>query len=154
MSAEAPKLRTEDPMKISPLLVAAAAFAYGSAAEAGSSSFVVTAGQGVAVALPLIAGGISLSKRDGTGIAELGLDTLLTLGTAYGLGRVVREERPDHSDSHSFPSDTEALAAAPAAFLWDRYGWRYGLPAYAAAGFVAYSRVDGRKHHWWDVAAS
>ena len=56
--------------------------------------------------------------------------------------------------SQSFPSDTAALAFAPAQFLWDRYGWEYGIPAYAAAGFVAYSRVDARKHHWYDVTAS
>ena len=34
------------------------------------------------------------------------------------------------------------------------YGWEYGLPAYAAASFVGYSRIDAKKHHWYDVAAS
>ena len=67
---------------------------------------------------------------------------------------MVREQRPDHSDFKSFPSDTSALAFAPAQFLWDRYGWEYGVPAYAAAAFVGYSRVDAKRHHWWDVAAS
>ena len=122
--------------------------------EAGTASTVETVGQGVAVALPIVAGGISLYKHDDTGLAELGVDTLLTVGTAYGLSHIVQEQRPDKSDNRSFPSDTEALAAAPAAYLWDRYGWTYGLPAYAAAGFVAYARVDSQKHHWWDVAAS
>ena len=28
------------------------------------------------------------------------------------------------------------------------------MPAYLAAGFVGYSRVDAKKHHWYDVAAS
>jgi len=27
-----------------------------------------------------------------------------------------------------------------------RYGWEYGVPAYAAASFVAYSRVEAREH--------
>ena len=76
------------------------------------------------------------------------------MGTAYGLKHVIREKRPDGSDYQSMPSDTAALAFAPAQFLWDRYGWEYGVPAYAAAGFVAWSRVDARKHHWYDVAAS
>jgi len=70
------------------------------------------------------------------------------------LKQVVREQRPDHSDWQSFPSDTAALAFAPAQYLWDRYGWQYGLPAYAAAGFVGYSRVVSDEHHWWDVATS
>ena len=121
---------------------------------ARASSTVVSAGDGIAIALPVAAGAISLYKNDDTGLAEMGLNTFLTVGTAYGLSRIVREERPDRSDDHSFPSKTMALAFAPAAFLWDRYGWTYGVPAYAAAAFVGYSRVDGQKHHWWDVVAS
>jgi membrane-associated phospholipid phosphatase len=78
----------------------------------------------------------------------------VTVGIAYGLKQVIREQRPDKSDFKSMPSDTSALAFAPAQFLWDRYGWEYGLPAYAAAGFVGWSRVDAKKHHWYDVAAS
>ena len=69
-----------------------------------------------------------------------------TVGTAWALKHVVREQRPDHSDFQSFPSDTAALAFAPgASFLWDRYGWQVGVPAYAAAGFVGWSRVRCQK---------
>jgi membrane-associated phospholipid phosphatase len=28
------------------------------------------------------------------------------------------------------------------------------VPAYAAALFVGYSRVEAKEHHWYDVAAS
>lgn len=34
-----------------------------------------------------------------------------------------------------------------------RYGWEYGVPAYAAASFVAYSRVESGQHHPHDVIA-
>ena len=34
-----------------------------------------------------------------------------------------------------------------------RYGWEYGIPAYAAASFVAYSRVEAGEHHPHDVVA-
>jgi membrane-associated phospholipid phosphatase len=112
---------------------------------------IESAGTGVAIALPLIAGGIGLYKDDRTGLAELTVDTLATVGTAYALKNIVREQRPDKSNFQSFPSDTSALAFAPAQFLWDRYGWEYGLPAYAAASFVGYSRIDAKKHHWYDV---
>jgi membrane-associated phospholipid phosphatase len=115
---------------------------------------VESAGTGIAIALPLLAGGIAAYKQDWTGMAELGVDTFATVGTAYALKNIVREERPDHSDFQSFPSDTAALAFAPAQFLWDRYGWEVGLPAYAAAGFAGWSRIDARKHRWYDVAAS
>ncbi|MDE2184934.1 MAG: phosphatase PAP2 family protein [Alphaproteobacteria bacterium] len=121
---------------------------------ARADSGVETAGTGIAIALPLIAGGITLCKDDWKGAAQVTLSTALTVGTALALKQIVREQRPDHSDFHSFPSDTSALAFAPAQFLWQRYGWEYGLPAYGAATFVAWSRVDAQKHHWWDTAAS
>ena len=120
-------------------------------ADAGTSESL---GTGVAIALPVIAGGITLAKDDWKGTAQLTVDTIATVGVAYGLKHVTREQRPDKSDFQSMPSDTSALAFAPAQFLWDRYGWRYGVPAYAAATFVAWSRVDAQKHHWYDVAAS
>src|ERR1700761_6591092 len=118
------------------------------------ASGIESAGTGVAVALPVIAGGISLYQDDRTGLAQLTVDTLATVGTAYALKNIVREQRPDKSDFQSFPSDTAALAFAPAQFLWDRYGWEYGVPAYAAAIYPGYSRVEAKKHHWYDVAAS
>ena len=120
-------------------------------AFAGTSESV---GTDVAIALPLIAGGFTFAKDDWKGGFQLGVDTVVTVGLAYGLKHVIHEQRPDKSDNKSMPSDTSALAFAPANYLWDRYGWEYGLPAYAAATFVAWSRVDAQKHHWYDVAAS
>jgi membrane-associated phospholipid phosphatase len=125
--------------------------ALASPALAGSSESI---GTDVAIALPVIAGGITLYKDDWMGAAQLTVDTVATVGLAYGLKHVIKEQRPDKSDFQSMPSDTAALAFAPAQFLWDRYGWEYGLPAYGAATFVAWSRVDAQKHHWYDVAAS
>ena len=122
-----------------------------SAAHATSTD----AGQTVAIALPVAAGGVALLHDwDWQGVEQLTLDTGLTVGTAFALKQFVREQRPDGSDFHSFPSDTAALAFAPAQFLWDRYGWQYGVPAYLAAGYVGYERVHSGQHHWWDVAAS
>lgn len=120
-----------------------------------------TAGTAVAVALPVVAGGITAWKQDWTGSAQLVVSTVLTVGTVYGLKHIVKECRPfatpcTHGGPNwdSMPSDTSALAFAPAEFLRERYGWQYGLPAYAAATFVGWSRVDAQKHHWYDVAAS
>ena len=124
------------------------------AATPAHATSIETAGTDMAVALPLLAGGITLYKGDLTGTAELGGDTIGTVGSTYILKNFIKEQRPDKSDFQSFPSDTAALAFAPAQFLWDRYGWEYGLPAYAAALFVGYSRVEAKKHHWWDVATS
>jgi len=76
------------------------------------------------------------------------------VGTAYALKNLVREQRPDGSDWHSFPSGTTALAASGSSFLWGRYGWEYGIPAFAATEFVSYSRVQAKQHHWYDTLAS
>ncbi len=124
------------------------------AATTTKSSGLETAGTGIAIALPVIAGGIALYKHDKMGVAQLIVETGLTVGTAYALKQFVREKRPDGSDYQSFPSDTTALAASGASFLWGRYGWEYGVPAFAATGFVAYSRVQARQHHWYDTVAS
>jgi membrane-associated phospholipid phosphatase len=124
-------------------------------AQAGSPhDSIEKVGVDVAIALPVVAGGITIYKNDWQGLAQFATVTAATVGTAYLLKHVVHEERPDGVDDQSFPSDTAALAFAPANYLWDRYGWQYGVPAYAAAAFVGYSRVESKNHHWWDVATS
>ncbi len=138
-----------------------AAMVFASIALPAQAKLTETAGTGVAIALPIIAGGVTLLKHDRVGTVQLAVTTALTVGTAYGLKHLVRQCRPfakpcgpGSSNWDSFPSDTAALAFAPAQFLWQRYGWEYGVPAYAAAGFAGWSRVDARKHNWGDVAAS
>lgn len=118
-----------------------------------SQSHIETAGTAMAVAIPVLAGGVSLYKEDWKGAAQLTVETVLTVGTTYALKNIVRENRPDLSDRQSFPSETTALAGSGASYLWGRYGWQYGLPAYAATGFVAYSRVQANKHRWYDTLA-
>lgn len=119
-----------------------------------SEKHIETAGQVVAIALPVTSAAIAYFKHDRVGLAQLAVETTLTVGTAFALKNIVREERPDGSDFHSFPSDTTALAASGSSFLWRRYGWQYGLPAFAMTEFVSYSRVQARQHHWYDTVAS
>jgi len=111
-------------------------------------------GTAVAIGEPLIAGGYSVYEDDWVGVQELVVETGLTVGTAMALKQVVRERRPDGSDFSSFPSNTTALAASGSSYMWGRYGWQYGLPALLATGFVGYSRVQARQHHWYDTLAS
>lgn len=111
-------------------------------------------GTGVAIALPIVAGGIALYKKDRVGVAQLVVQTALTVGTVYALKNIVKEQRPDGSDYKSFPSETTALSASGSSFLWRRYGWEYGLPAFAATQFVSYSRIQAHQHRWYDTLAS
>jgi membrane-associated phospholipid phosphatase len=114
---------------------------------------VKTAGEILRIALPVAAGGFSLYKQDYDGILQLGVSEVISEGTSLVLQHLIREQRPDKSDFHSFPSDSAAVAFSAASYLQIRYGWDYGLPAYAIAGFVGYSRVEADKHHWQDVLA-
>jgi membrane-associated phospholipid phosphatase len=119
-----------------------------------SEKNIESIGTGVAIALPLVAGGITLLRHDRVGAAQLIVESALTVGTVYALKNIVRERRPNGSDYKSFPSETTALAASGSSFLWGRYGWEYGLPASALTQFVSYSRIQAHQHRWYDTLAS
>ena len=140
-------------MKLTTFLVLICALLNPAAADAGNAK-VADIGKAVAIALPIVAGGISIFKSDWDGLADNILVTGATGATTFGLNHLIKERRPDGSDDHSFPSDQAGIAFAPAFFLWHRYGWEYGVPAIAAASFVGFARVDARKHHWYDVMTS
>lgn len=77
-----------------------------------------------------------------------------TLALTYGLKYTINKPRPEGAtDGHAFPSGHTSSAFSGASFIQRRYGWAYGAPAYALAGFVAYSRLEGYndRHDGWDV---
>lgn len=63
----------------------------------------------------------------------------------------VRRDRPDQSNSMSFPSGHAASAFATATVLQRYYGWKVGAPAYALGGYVALARMSWNRHHASDV---
>jgi membrane-associated phospholipid phosphatase len=63
----------------------------------------------------------------------------------------MRRPRPDGSDRLSLPSGHAAGTFATATVLQRHFGWKVGLPAYAAGGYVATSRMAANKHHVSDV---
>ena len=71
----------------------------------------------------------------------------LTYGIKFSVGR----SRPD-GGGFSFPSGHTTSAFASATVLQRHFGWKVGLPAYAAATYVAASRVQGKRHYLSDVA--
>jgi membrane-associated phospholipid phosphatase len=114
---------------------------------------VKTAGEVLRIALPVAAAGLSFYKEDYDGVLQLGVSEIFAEGSSLVLQHFIHEQRPDKSDYKSFPSDSAAISFSAASFLQIRYGWAYGLPAYALAGFVGYSRVEAKKHNWGDVIA-
>jgi len=83
-------------------------------------------------------------------------DLLLAIGrswvTTATLKYTVNETRPD-GGTHSFPSGHTSLAFTGAEFIRKEYGWGWGTPAYLAAGFVGWSRVESKRHYTRDVLA-
>jgi len=64
----------------------------------------------------------------------------------------VRRERPDNSNSFSFPSGHAADTMAFATALERHFNWKYYVPAYAFATYVAMSRLHDNVHFVSDVA--
>jgi membrane-associated phospholipid phosphatase len=62
-------------------------------------------------------------------------------------------KRPNGHE-YGFPSGHVGFIMSGAGFLAVRYGWRFGLPAYAASTYVAYTRVETEHHRWRDVLAA
>jgi membrane-associated phospholipid phosphatase len=132
------------------LLVMLCCIAIGFDVQAADS--IETAGDVFAVALPAAAAGLTLGFRDAPGAWQLGKSIPLTLGVTYGLKYSIDEKRPN-GNNQSFPSAHTSISFASAEFVRKRYGWEFGIPAYAAATFVAYSRVESKQHYTRDVIA-
>jgi len=121
-------------------------------APARAADGIETTGTVLSVALPAVAGGLSMKFDDGEGRVQLLESTALTLAVTYGLKYSVDATRPDGGE-HSFPSGHTSVSFSAADFMRQRYGWEYGAPAYLAAAFVGYSRVEADRHHVRDVVA-
>jgi membrane-associated phospholipid phosphatase len=105
-----------------------------------------------AIALPASGLLVAAVHHDGKGAVQLAEAYGTAMAVVYILKPTVDRTRPD-GGSQSFPSGHSASAFAGAAFLQRRYGWRYGVPAYAVATFVAWSRVEAKRHWTSDVVA-
>lgn len=133
-------------------LVLLVAFCLIATAGARADDSIAKAGDILHYVLPATAGAVTIGHRDGEGALELGASMALTLGATYGLKATVHETRPN-GGSESFPSAHASISFCSAEYMRKRYGWEYGIPAYAAASFVAYSRVEAGEHHPHDVIA-
>lgn len=111
---------------------------------------IQTAGDVLQIVLPATAGALTLGYRDWQGTWQFGESLAVTMGVTYALKYSVNESRPN-GGSQSFPSAHTSISFSAAEFMRKRYGWEYGVPAYAAAAFVGYSRIESREHHPHDV---
>lgn len=93
----------------------------------------------------------AIVEKDKKGILQLGLSSATTLAVNYGLEACIKKDRPDGTGHHAFPSTHTAVAFDGASFLMRRYGWKWGVSAYALSAYVAWGRVYAKRHDWWDV---
>ena len=92
--------------------------------------------------------------QDSPTIAHIGSDLIraqllngvLTLGLKVATDR----DRPDGGE-RSFPSGHTSATFASAAVLDSHFGWKVGIPAYAVAGFVGWTRIRDNQHWLTDV---
>jgi membrane-associated phospholipid phosphatase len=87
----------------------------------------------------------------------MGMDLIRSIAIAEfmteSLKYTVRRERPDGSGANSFPSGHAADTMAFATALERHFGWRYAVPAYVLASYVAMSRLHDNVHYLSDVTA-
>ena len=105
--------------------------------------------------LPLAVGWWAISKASSSpkGVAA-GRDLLRAQISAfswtYAIKYAVDRERPN-GDPRSFPSGHASATFAAAMVLQQHYGWKVGLPSFAAATYTAASRITVNKHWASDV---
>lgn len=142
--------------RILTLLLVLSACLSGNAQKAeisGNRKAVRTSGDVLTLVTPVASLTTVLVLQDWQGLKQGALAGVSTIGMTYALKYLSKKERPDGSDNHSFPSMHTSVSFTGAAFIQRRYGWKWGIPAYAVASYVGWSRTYARKHDWWDVVA-
>ena len=112
---------------------------------------VETAGDILLFALPVATLATTFIIDDTKGSWQFTKGLLLTEAVTYGLKVSVNKQRPDMSNNNSFPSGHTSTTFQSASFIHIRYGFKYSIPAYAFAGFTAFSRIDADKHDVLDI---
>ncbi|HMF98624.1 MAG TPA: phosphatase PAP2 family protein, partial [Vicinamibacterales bacterium] len=88
-------------------------------------------------------------------VSHVGMDLIQSLAISEMLTQALkyttRRERPDGSGRTSFPSGHAADTFAFATALERHLDWRYSVPAYTFASYVAMSRLPANRHWLSDV---
>jgi membrane-associated phospholipid phosphatase len=93
--------------------------------------------------------------KDEPKVSHVGMDLIRAVAIAEGITQILkystRRERPDGSGKTSFPSGHAADTFAFATALERHLGWRYAVPGYIFASYVAASRLPANRHWLSDV---
>tara|TARA_R110000744_G_scaffold134028_2_gene242801 strand:+ start:3028 stop:3510 length:483 start_codon:yes stop_codon:yes gene_type:complete len=119
----------------------------------GQSKTIQSSGDVLLFALPASALTSSLILKDYKGTLQFAKGFAVNQAITIGLKYATDKKRPFNNGDRAFPSGHTSTTFQSAAFIQKRYGWKYGIPAYALAGFTGYSRINAQKHDGWDVLA-
>jgi hypothetical protein len=93
--------------------------------------------------------------KDEPKVSHVGMDLIQSLAMSEALTQTLKyatqRERPDGSGKNSFPSGHAADTFAFATALERHLGWRYAIPAYTFASYVAISRLPANRHWFSDA---
>lgn len=121
-------------------------------ARATSAGALIGSAGAVGLGTASYLAGVLLPADAARGFGLMSLEAMAVSGAeAEVLKFAVRRERPDFSDRYSFPSGHSAASFSAATVAARQFGWKVGVPAYAAAGFVGYTRMEKNKHYLSDV---
>lgn len=112
---------------------------------------VKTSGDVLLFAMPVAAISSTLFLEDKEGSWQFLKGFVLNGMASYSLKLIINKERPDMSNNHSFPSGHTSITFQSASFIQKRYGWKYGIPAYALASYTGFTRLNANKHDFVDV---
>ncbi|HDZ15395.1 MAG TPA: phosphatase PAP2 family protein [Pricia sp.] len=114
---------------------------------------IETTGDIILFALPATAFSSSLIIGDSKGTFQFSKGFVLNQALTIGIKYATNKKRPYNNGDRAFPSGHTSTTFQSAAFIQRRYGWKYGIPAYALAGFTGYSRIEAQRHDGWDILA-
>ena len=117
----------------------------------GDTDEIEGVGDVLQFAVPIGALGTTIAADDGAGRTDFLSSFAISSATVFGLKELVDKARPNAQSLNSFPSGHTAAAFSGAAFIYRRYGGRWGLPAYLLAAYTGASRVEAEKHFLDDV---
>jgi len=116
-------------------------------------STIETIGDVGLYSIPTIALASTLILKDGKGTWQFAKSFLFNQALTYGLKVTINKPRPYNNGDNAFPSGHTSTTFQGASFIHKRYGFKYSIPAYAFAGFTAFSRIDAQRHDGWDILA-
>lgn len=106
------------------------------------------------VSLGLAASGVKGRHKLGDQLILAVLSNVLSQGVAQSMKRIIKYERPNGVDKHSFPSGHSTTAFTNATILQEEYGYRsplYTIGGYGMATSVGALRILNNEHWLADV---